>query len=104
MQMLERVGLLAVAKKSVSLLSGGERQRVAIARALINSPKLVLADEPTANLDESNVSRVLELLRDARDQAGTTIVTVSHDPRCVSIANRHFRLKDGSLLAAEGVF
>ncbi len=100
-QMLERIGLSAVARKSVSLLSGGERQRVAIARALVNSPHLVLADEPTANLDESNVHRVLDLLREACHRDGATVVMVSHDPRCVLVADRHFRLKDGSLFVEE---
>jgi putative ABC transport system ATP-binding protein len=98
MAMLERVGLVPIADKSVGLLSGGERQRVAIARALVNGPYLVLADEPTANLDQANVGRVLDLLREARDRDGATVVMVSHDPRCVSIADRHFELKDGLLV------
>jgi len=101
MKILERIGLSAMAKKPVNLLSGGERQRVAIARALVNSPYLILADEPTANLDEGNVHRVLDLLREARDLDGASVVMVSHDLRCVSIADRHFSLKDGGLLTEE---
>jgi len=101
MKILERIGLSAMSKKPVNLLSGGERQRVAIARALVNSPYLILADEPTANLDEGNVHRVLDMLREARNLDGASVVMVSHDLRCVSIADRHFSLKDGGLLTEE---
>jgi len=96
-ELLEQVGLSKVAHKSVSYLSGGERQRVAIARAFANSPQIVLADEPTANLDETNVRIVLELLRNSCERYGTTILMVSHDARCASVADRHLQLKDGHL-------
>lgn len=95
--LLEQVGLSKVAHKSVSYLSGGERQRVAIARAFANSPEIVLADEPTANLDEANVKIVLELLRNSCERYGTTILMVSHDARCALVADRHLQLKDGHL-------
>jgi putative ABC transport system ATP-binding protein len=101
-ELLEQVGLSSVAHKSVSFLSGGERQRVAIARAFINSPEIVLADEPTANLDEANVRVVLELLRNACDRRRTTVLMVSHDSRCASVADRHLQLKDGVLSDIRG--
>lgn len=101
-KLLEQVGLSSVMHKSVSYLSGGERQRVAIARAFANSPEIVLADEPTANLDEANVKIVLELLRNSCDRYGTTVLMVSHDLRCASVADRHLQLKDGRLSDIRG--
>ncbi len=100
--LLEQVGLSGVAHKSVSFLSGGERQRVAIARALANSPEIILADEPTANLDEANVRVVLELLRNSCERYGTAVLMVSHDSRCASVADRHLQLKDGRLSHIRG--
>ena len=78
-------------------LSGGERQRVAVARALANQPRLLLADEPTANLDTMHGREVMELLRDLTQRAGRAAVVVSHDPRLQEIADRVLWLEDGRL-------
>lgn len=82
-------------------LSGGQRQRVALARALINDPVLVLADEPTGNLDSSTGAEVLTLLRDGVDSQGWTVVMVTHDPAAAAYADRIVRLHDGRLVAAD---
>ncbi|HEY3374270.1 MAG TPA: ABC transporter ATP-binding protein [Candidatus Aquicultor sp.] len=84
---LERVGMIARAKHYPSELSGGEQQRIAIARALINQPKVILADEPTGNLDQRNTHEILDLFSDIH-QKGTTIVMVTHDPMVAERATR----------------
>ena len=100
-KILEVVGLGDRAKSKVSKLSGGESQRVAIARALINDPKLILADEPTGNLDtETGKSIVTTLINLAKK--GTTLIIVTHDPRVVSLVRKHplgksIWIKDGQL-------
>jgi putative ABC transport system ATP-binding protein len=94
MQALDRVGLLARAKHLPSQLSGGEQQRVCIARALINYPMLVLADEPTGNLDEANEGIVLEIFRQLHRE-GSTIVVVTHDPEVAEEAERTVVLEHG---------
>ena len=91
---LERVGLADRAKHLPSQLSGGEQQRVCIARALINYPRLILADEPTGNLDETNERIVLNILRGLHD-AGTTIIVVTHDPEVAFEADRTVYLEHG---------
>ncbi len=93
-EMLERVGLAHRAKHRPSELSGGERQRVAIARALINRPALLLADEPTGNLDENVGKEVLDLLM-GLNKEGQTIVMVTHDVRVASHAHRCVQLSEG---------
>ena len=98
---LERVGLQDRAGHLPSQLSGGEQQRVCIARALINDPKIVLADEPTGNLDAVNESVVLRLLRDLHKQ-GRTIVMVTHDPVVARLADRRIELHHGKI--AQEVF
>lgn len=80
-----------------SALSGGQQQRVAIARALVNDPKLILADEPTGNLDSKNAATVLELF-DGLNKQGRTIVMVTHDPRTCERANRQIDIFDGQLV------
>jgi putative ABC transport system ATP-binding protein len=93
--MLERVGLLDRVTHSPEELSGGELQRVAIARALINSPPLLLADEPTGNLDSVNGFEILNLLREIG--SGRTLVIITHDPKVASVAPRLIQIKDGRL-------
>ena len=100
LQALERVGLKERAHHVPSQLSGGEQQRVCIARALINDPKIVLADEPTGNLDAVNEEIVLRLLRDLHQQ-GRTIVMVTHDPVVARLADRRIELHHGKIAAQE---
>ncbi len=82
-------------------LSGGEKQRVSIARALANHPPLLLADEPTANLDSRHGHEVMELLRDLAKKEGSAVVVVSHDPRLKDIADRVLWLEDGRIREGE---
>ena len=100
LEALERVGLKARANHLPSQLSGGEQQRVCIARALINDPKIVLADEPTGNLDAVNEEIVLRLLRTLHQQ-GRTIVMVTHDPVVARLADRRIELHHGKIAAQE---
>src|SRR5262252_6636949 len=97
---LERVGLNARAHHLPSQLSGGEQQRVCIARALINDPKIILADEPTGNLDAMNEEIVIGLLRDLHAQ-GRTIVMVTHDPVLARLGDRRIELHHGKIAAQE---
>src|SRR5260221_2670135 len=101
LEALDRVGLKDRAEHLPSQLSGGEQQRVCIARALINDPKIVLADEPTGNLDAANEEIVLRLLRDLHQQ-GRTIVMVTHDPVVARLADRRIELHHGKITAQEG--
>jgi putative ABC transport system ATP-binding protein len=94
---LERVGLGDRLKHLPSRLSGGEQQRVAVARALINHPKLVLADEPTGNLDEANAETVIRLLRELHEE-GHTILMVTHDPEIGQLADRRIDLAHGRVV------
>ena len=94
---LERVGLGHRAQHLPSQLSGGEQQRVCIARALINYPALILADEPTGNLDEDNEKLVIEIFRELHRE-GHTIVMVTHDPEVGELAQRRVRLEHGRLV------
>jgi putative ABC transport system ATP-binding protein len=94
---LALVGLRERAASAVEQLSGGEQQRVAIARALVHEPLLLLADEPTGNLDESSASEVLALLEQLRVQRGTTLVMVTHDEQLAARADRVLELREGRL-------
>jgi putative ABC transport system ATP-binding protein len=92
---IEAVGLAARADHLPSMLSGGEQQRVAVARALVINPALVLADEPTGNLDSVASRAVVQLLRDLVDKQGQTVVIVTHDLQLAEIADRTVRVRDG---------
>ena len=94
LEALERVGLRDRAKHLPSQLSGGEQQRVCVARALINHPELILADEPTGNLDETNENIVLDLFRQLHNE-GTTLIVVTHDPEVAEAAQRTIVLEHG---------
>lgn len=96
---LKAVGMGTRMSHKPNELSGGQRQRVAIARALINRPSIILADEPTGNLDEDNEARVLELLHQAR-AAGKTIIMVTHDPAVARLADRCIELHHGRIARA----
>ena len=95
--MLEAVGLAAFASRRPGSLSGGEMQRVAIARALVHTPALVLADEPTGNLDETNAAAVLDCLRAAVKTAGAAALMVTHSQKAAATADRVLRLAGGAL-------
>jgi putative ABC transport system ATP-binding protein len=97
MESLERVGLASRAKHYPAELSGGQQQRVAIARALAGSPRLLLADEPTGNLDTQMARSVLELLEDIHRE-GATIVMVTHDPELAARAQRNVHIIDGQVV------
>jgi putative ABC transport system ATP-binding protein len=96
--LLGRVGLLDRRRHRPAQLSGGQQQRVAIARALVTAPTVLFADEPTGNLDSAAGAGVLELLRDAADLDGQTIVMVTHDPHAAAIADRVLFLADGRVV------
>jgi len=92
---LERVGLTARTRHFPSQLSGGQQQRVAIARAIVGNPRILLADEPTGNLDSQMGDEVMHILHGLRKDSGTTIVMVTHDPRLAEQTGRTVRLFDG---------
>ena len=95
---LEELGLAGSARRPVSQLSGGMRRRVAIARALINSPAVLLADEPSGNLDSHNRDEIHRLFFELRDRLGQTIVIVTHDEHLAAMAARRITMSDGRLL------
>lgn len=96
MEALDRVGLAERARHLPSQLSGGEQQRVCVARALINYPEIILADEPTGNLDEANEEIVVELFRKLHEE-GTTLIVVTHDPEVGDVAQRQIVLRSGRI-------
>jgi putative ABC transport system ATP-binding protein len=101
--LLETVGLRQRAHHRPDELSGGEMQRVAVARALLSEPALLLADEPTGNLDSRTGAEVLRLIRDATRQRGLTVVMVTHDPKAAAVGDRIVRLADGAVVGDEQV-
>jgi putative ABC transport system ATP-binding protein len=92
------VGLAGREQSLPSRMSGGEQQRVAIARALVNSPSLLLADEPTGNLDSRNAAEILELMAELRARSGMTIILATHDPQVAARCDRLVRLRDGAVV------
>ena len=96
--LLEAVGLSAHAKRRPNELSGGQRQRVAIARALVKAPQVVLADEPTANLDSETGASIVQLMRQVQAESRTTFVFATHDPQLMSQADEIFAIRDGLLI------
>ncbi len=92
----------AQANKRPDQISGGQKQRVAVARALATDAQLVLADEPTANLDHDTAYRVIELMKKMRDELGTTFVFSTHDPKIMGEAEVIFTLEDGRINASPG--
>ena len=96
-QLLAAVGLAGRERSLPARMSGGEQQRIAIARALINTPALLLADEPTGNLDSANATEILDLLARLRAEHDMTIVLASHDPQVAARSERLIRLRDGAV-------
>jgi len=98
------VGLLGLSKRlqhRPAELSGGEQQRVALARALINRPAIVLADEPTGNLDSKNSEIVLQMLRHSNQELGQTVLMITHNPEAAAYGDRIIHMRDGEIVAAE---
>jgi putative ABC transport system ATP-binding protein len=95
--LLDYVGLWHRANSFPAELSGGEMQRVAIARSLVHQPVILLADEPTGNLDSENGLKIIDLMRQAASDFKTTVVMVTHNPQVAAIGNRHFEIRDGKL-------
>ena len=94
---LERLNIIDIKSKKVSLLSGGEKQRVAIARAIIKNPSIIIADEPTGNLDGKNSEIVMNYLKDLTHQ-GTTVVLVTHDMNLLKYGNKSYSMQEGRLV------
>ena len=99
--LLDEVGLHDRGHHYPSQLSGGEQQRIAIARALANDPPLILADEPTGNLDSSNGRHILELLLNVRRTRNVTLMLVTHDPNVAAVADDRLELRDGRPVVSE---
>jgi ABC-type lipoprotein export system ATPase subunit len=97
-ELLEQVGLLGQEDYFPKELSGGQIQRAAIARALFNKPKILLADEPTGNLDSANSDDIIKIFEKIRNELGTTIIIVTHNPEIASHADRIIQLRDGALI------
>lgn len=101
MALLREVGLEGMEDRRPARLSGGQQQRVAIARALVKNPSIILADEPTANLDSETGKAVLETMRSLNDRHGTTFIFSTHDPMVMDFSRRLVRLQDGTILEDE---
>ncbi|MDP3761434.1 MAG: ABC transporter ATP-binding protein [Ramlibacter sp.] len=99
-RLLRAVGMEAQAHKRPDQLSGGQKQRVAVARALVSNARLVLADEPTANLDHDTAYRIIDLMKLMRDEFGTTFVFSTHDPKIMAEAEVTFTLEDGRVVSS----
>ncbi|MBU3136060.1 ABC transporter ATP-binding protein [Clostridium gasigenes] len=95
--LLDKVGLLKLKNNMALNLSGGQQQRVAIARALMNSPEIILADEPTGNLDSDTTMEIYNLLREINKEFGTTFIIITHDNRIASLADRIIEIENGEI-------
>ncbi len=100
--LLDKVGMLDQKNKYPNQLSGGQKQRVAVARALVGNPKVVLADEPTANLDHAAAYKVIEIMHAMKNQFGTTFIFSTHDPKIVGEAEVVYTLEDGEITTING--
>ena len=98
MTLLEQVGLASHSKHRPNELSGGQRQRVAVARALVTDPQIILADEPTANLDSVTGNNIIDLMKSLNEKNGTTFIFSTHDAKVMSHANAVIRLADGKII------
>jgi len=98
LSLLGRLGIAHKAKSNVNNISGGERQRVAVARALANDPKIVLADEPTGNLDTRNTEMMMALLKQLNKDFGKTLMVITHNPEVASHAQRVISIRDGAIV------
>jgi len=101
-QLLEQVGLGERLHHKPMELSGGEQQRVAIARALVNNPEILLADEPTGNLDTESGEQIMRILNELNEKKGMTLVVITHNPDVARYAHRVIRMKDGRIQASSG--
>ena len=101
--MLEQVGLEGMGDRRPAKLSGGQQQRVAVARAIVSDPSVVLADEPTANLDSATAFSLMDLFARLNETQGTTFIMTSHDPRMIERTRRNVELRDGKVARDEAV-
>ena len=101
MEMLKAVGLAGMENRLPSELSGGQQQRVAVARALAGNPMLILADEPTANLDSKTGKELIALMRSLNEEKGVTFIFATHDPKVMEVAKRIIHLEDGKIIEDE---
>jgi len=98
LELMDRFGILIKQKSYPNKLSGGQQQRVAIARALLNEPKIILADEPTGNLDSKTGKNILDLIRELNQKEGMTVVLVTHDREIAESCQRHISMLDGKIV------
>lgn len=101
LRLLEKVGMSDQNKKYPNQISGGQKQRVAVARALVTNPQIVLADEPTANLDHKTAFKVINIMKEMTNEFGTTFIFSTHDPKIVGEAEVIYTLEDGAVVASE---
>jgi putative ABC transport system ATP-binding protein len=101
LRLLEKVGMTDQKKKYPNQISGGQKQRVAVARALVTNPQLVLADEPTANLDHATAFKVINIMHEMTTEFGTTFIFSTHDPKIVGEAEIIYTLEDGAIVNSE---